>query len=196
MNVVFSVLKGLFLFIAKSLWNAHLPKALSSCPLIEGVCCVMVHLQEVRGQAYTHWLAAAGVGGAHQAEAFAKLGQWYADFKADVPRARKCFQRGLGVNPLQAEAGRPRTFLTHPAGSLLCTIPSPPSPFPFPPQSPASAQDFHTKRSSDRCMIVASLGVLRELQSLLLAARATTQLSIRRRSLVGFLIVFACASAC
>ncbi|KAL3133073.1 hypothetical protein ABBQ38_006975 [Trebouxia sp. C0009 RCD-2024] len=61
--------------------------------------------QEVRGQAYGHWLAAASVGGSHQAAAFAKLGLWYADFKADVPRARKCFQRALGLNPLQSEAG-------------------------------------------------------------------------------------------
>lgn len=74
----------------------------------------MVLLQEVRGQAYAHWLAAAGVVGAHQAAAFAKLGQWYADFKADVPRAKKCFQRGLGLNPLQAEAGQLCPLLTPP----------------------------------------------------------------------------------
>lgn len=62
--------------------------------------------QEVRGQAYAHWLAAAGVPGSHQPAAFAKLGLWYADFKADAGRARKCFQRALGLNPLQAEAGQ------------------------------------------------------------------------------------------
>lgn len=73
--------------------------------------CNGADLQEVRGQAYAHWLAAAGVAGAHQAAAFAKLGLWYADFKADTPRARKCFQRGLGLNPLQTEAGQPRTLL-------------------------------------------------------------------------------------
>lgn len=66
---------------------------------------VMTLLQEVTRQPYSHWLAAASVSGGHQATAFAKLGLWYADFKADVPRARKCFQRALGLNPLQSEAG-------------------------------------------------------------------------------------------
>lgn len=62
--------------------------------------------QEARGEAQAHWLAAAAVAGSHQAAAFAKLGMWYADFKADKARARKCFQRGLGLDPLQADAGK------------------------------------------------------------------------------------------
>lgn len=69
--------------------------------------CVCVCQQEARGEAHSHWLAAAAVAGSHQAGAFAKLGLWYADFKSDKPRARKCFQRGLGLNPLEADAGWP-----------------------------------------------------------------------------------------
>ncbi|KAL0025266.1 hypothetical protein WJX77_012112 [Trebouxia sp. C0004] len=61
--------------------------------------------QKARGEAHSHWLAAAAVAGSHQAGAFVKLGLWYADFKGDKPRARKCFQRGLGLNPLEADAG-------------------------------------------------------------------------------------------
>ena len=56
-------------------------------------------------QAHSHWLAAAAVPGPHQSAAFAKLGLWYASVKTDLPRARKCFQRGLGLNPVLAEAG-------------------------------------------------------------------------------------------
>lgn len=62
-------------------------------------------LQEYTAQAHALWLAAAAVPGAQQAAAFAKLGTWYRQVKGDLPRARKCFQRGLGLSPLQAEAG-------------------------------------------------------------------------------------------
>ncbi len=67
--------------------------------------CACVWQQEARGEAHAHWLAAAAVAGSHQAAAFAKLGLWYADFKGDKARARKCFQRGLGLNPLETDAG-------------------------------------------------------------------------------------------
>ena len=143
----------------------------------------MVHLQEVRGQAYAHWLSAAGVAGAHQAAAFAKLGRWYADFKTDVPRARKCFQRGLGLNPLQAEAGRPHTLLTPPEGSLLCNPAPPPLPFPFP-WGPAPAQNVYTRCSLDCCII----GCQRKMQkcsssspSASASAGCQTQLSLLAR---------------
>lgn len=64
-----------------------------------------VWFQVYRAEAQSHWLASAAVAGAHQAGAFAKLGWWYADFKGDKLRARKCFQRALGLDSLQAEAG-------------------------------------------------------------------------------------------
>ena len=80
---------------------------------------VRVWQQEARGEAHSNWLAAAAVAGSHQAGAFAKLGLWYADVKGDKPRARKCFQRGLGLNPLEADAGRPclRLAASIPTGS-------------------------------------------------------------------------------
>lgn len=65
----------------------------------------LARVQADRAEAHGHWLAAAAVAGPHQATAFAKLGLWYADVKADAARARKCFQRSLGLNPLQAKAG-------------------------------------------------------------------------------------------
>ena len=62
-------------------------------------------IQADQAEAHSHWLAAAAVSGPHQSAAFAKLGLWYATVKTDLPRARKCFQRSLGLNPLHAEAG-------------------------------------------------------------------------------------------
>ena len=72
----------------------------------------LARVQADRAEAHGHWLAAAAVAGPHQATAFAKLGLWYAEVKADGPRARKCFQRSLGLNPLQAEAGVAHALLT------------------------------------------------------------------------------------
>lgn len=85
-------------------------------------------LQTDRATAHTTWLAAAGVGGSHQAPAFAKLGLWYTKVKADSARARKCFQRSLGLDPLQAEAGIEPTVVScmhlhmHIHMTLLCHV--------------------------------------------------------------------------
>ena len=141
-----------------------------------GHTCSGSDLQEVRGQAYAHWLAAAGQAGAHQAAAFAKLGLWYADFKADMPRARKCFQRGLGLDPLQAEAGQPRILLTPHARSLSLT--PPPPPHPIPPRAWSCCPPcLHQGLAISS--VVASIGCKNELQSLPLAVRAMTLLSLR-----------------
>ena len=110
--------------------------------------------------------------GIHQAAAFAKLGQWYADYKADVPRARKCFQRGLGLNPLQAEAGQLCSLLTPPAGALPCTSSPPPGILPLPVVS-------FTKGSSSPALVVASLGVT--VKRRLCCYQLLTQLSLRAR---------------
>lgn len=158
----------------------------------------MVHSQEVRGQAYAHWLSAAGVAGAHQAAAFAKLGRWYADFKADRPRARKCFQRGLGLNPLQAEAGQPHTLLSPPEGSLLCTPPSPRHPclspgVPLPPRMSTTNARYIVASLLHHCCII---GCQRKMQSLklllLLPPPAPLLLLLRLLCLLHSFFFFCC----
>jgi hypothetical protein len=56
---------------------------------------------------YTHacWLAAAAAPGPSQPPAFARLGDFYRDVAGDAARARRCYQRALALDPLQASAG-------------------------------------------------------------------------------------------
>jgi len=55
--------------------------------------------------AHARWLAAAATPGPSQAPAFARLGDFYAQVSGDTARARKCYQRALALDPLQADAG-------------------------------------------------------------------------------------------
>lgn len=54
-----------------------------------------------------------------QGEAFAWLGRFYADASADLPRAQKCFQRALALDPTQAEAG---ISPPHPHHKIVCRL--------------------------------------------------------------------------
>lgn len=58
-----------------------------------------------RKHAHAQWLAAAAVAGPSQAAAFARLGDFYGQVAGDAARARKCYQRALALDPLQADAG-------------------------------------------------------------------------------------------
>ncbi|KAG1666570.1 hypothetical protein FOA52_000537 [Chlamydomonas sp. UWO 241] len=55
--------------------------------------------------AHAALLAAAAVRGPQQAGAFCWLGRWYADVAHDTPRAIKCYQRSLALDPTQPAAG-------------------------------------------------------------------------------------------
>ena len=52
-----------------------------------------------------------------QGAAFARLGQFYAEVAADLPRAQKCFQRALALDPSQEEAG---IFPPFPLVPIVC----------------------------------------------------------------------------
>lgn len=53
--------------------------------------------------AHAALLACAAVEGPHQAQAFSWLGRWYWEVATDEPRARKCYQRALALDPMASE---------------------------------------------------------------------------------------------
>ncbi len=58
-----------------------------------------------RRYAHAQWLAAAAAPSPSQPPAFARLGDFYRDVAHDAARARRCYQRALALDPLQAGAG-------------------------------------------------------------------------------------------
>jgi formate hydrogenlyase subunit 6/NADH:ubiquinone oxidoreductase subunit I len=58
-----------------------------------------------RRYAHSHWLAAAAAPGPSQPPAFARLGDYYRGVAGDAARARRCYQRALALDPLQASTG-------------------------------------------------------------------------------------------
>ena len=53
--------------------------------------------------AHSCLLSSAAVEGPHQGEAFCWLGRWFDEVAADGPRAIKCYQRAIALNPNQVD---------------------------------------------------------------------------------------------
>ena len=67
--------------------------------------------------AHEQLMVAAAVEGAHQASAFAALGEWY-DRASDQTRAIKCYQRSLALDPSQSQAGEGLSRLLVASGEI------------------------------------------------------------------------------
>ena len=53
--------------------------------------------------AHSCLLSSAAVEGPHQGEAFCWLGRWFDEVASDGPRAIKCYQRAIALNPNQVD---------------------------------------------------------------------------------------------